>query len=250
MKLFARVVISFLIVITFSSPALPWGNAPSHGAIGNDVIQRDLVYGRINNEEIFIRATACPDIANTQLFKYFGLGYVHSLEFAEYLYDVAAQWSREDWLDTAYAWGAHLSADDVIHLHLTEEEPIHQLTELAIDTVVYYEGSPLTYVELEWEQYNVGSDCCSPWLLYLASRRYRLIHPGATLLYPWLVRMALDSLRTTINVEYGYIKAKGGPELSVWFLESIPVEVLAGEWEDHYNNSVTAAESWIRAHPE
>ncbi len=95
----------------------------------------------------------------------------------------------------------------------------------------------------------MGSDCCSPWLIYLASRRYRQIHPGATLVYPWLVRMALDSLRTTINVEYAYIKAKGGTELSDWFLETIPDEVLEGEWEDHYTESVEEAESWIHSHP-
>lgn len=244
MKIFARVVISFLILIIFNSAALPWGNAPSHFAIGNDVLQTLSSSSPIINEGLFIRANACPDIANTQLFKYFGLDYVHSLEFAEYLYDVAVEWSREDWQDIAYAWGAHLSADEVLHQHLTYQQPIHQLTEVAIDTVVYWEGSPL-YTEAEGEQYNVGSDCCSPWLIYLASRRYRQSHPGATLVYPWLVRMALDSLRTTINLEYGYIKAKGGAELSNCFLENIPDEVLEGEWGIHYDNSVNAAVNWI-----
>jgi hypothetical protein len=247
MKIFARVIISFLIVIFSNSAALPWGDAPSHFAIGYDVLQEISSSGPISNEGLFIRANACPDIANTQLFKYFGLDYVHSLGFAEDLYDVAVGWSREDWQDIAFAWGAHLSADNILHQHMTDEQPMHQLTELAIDTVVYYEGSPLqSYTELEWEQYNVGSDCCSPWLIYLASRRYRQTHPRATLVYPWLVRMALDSLRTTINLEYGYIKAKGGPELSNWFLESIPDDVLEGEWEIHYDNSVNAAVGWIK----
>ena len=189
MKILARVVIAFVIVITFKSAALPWGNAPSHIAIGKDVLDTGLLNGQISNEDLFIRANACPDIANTQLFKYFGLDYIHSLEFAERLYEVAVTSSRANWVATAYAWGIHLSADNMIHKYLTYEQPIHQLTELAIDTVVYYEGSPLN-TRLEWEQYNVGSDCCSPWLIYLASRLYRQSHPGATLVYPWLVRMA------------------------------------------------------------
>ena len=244
MKMFARVVISFLIVIISESAALPWGDAPSHFAIGEDVLQAVSSTVPIRNAGLFIRANACPDIANTQLFKYFRVDYVHSLEFATSLREVAESWSWLGWRDTAYAWGAHLSADKVLHKELTDEQPMHQLTELAIDTVVYYDVSP-PYPEVEWEQYNVSSECCSPWLIYLASRRYRETHPGVALVYPWLVRMALDSLRTTINLEYGYINAKGGPELSKWFLESIPDEVLEGDWEDHYTESVKAAVKWI-----
>ena len=238
----SRVFFSIVLVLALTGTALPWGDAPTHFSIGYDAAQAD----RVDNEDIFIRANACPDIANTQLFKSLGLGYVHSLEFAKCVYEVAnaprySFW-HPDWLATAYAWGAHIAADSVIHYFLTEEEPCHQLIEISIDTVIYYD--PLTPEMLK--VLNVSPDCCDPWLIYLASRCYRNKYPGVPLAYPWWVQMALGSLRTTIQVEYCYIEAKGGSDLSEAFLyKMVDKGYLEGNWEDHYSYSITEVLEWI-----
>jgi hypothetical protein len=243
MRILSRIVLSFFLVMTFAGTALPWGNGPTHFSIGYDV--DDIIPGYTDT---FICANACPDIAWTQVFKARGLEYVHSMEFAECVYQVALAYSPwyPEWLAAAYGWGAHLAADEVIHPYITEEQPTHQLIELSIDTIVYYDDGPPE----GWEHYNVGPDCCNPWLIYLASRLYRQEYPGVALAYPWRVFFALEGLRTTISAEYAYIQAKGSDDLSEWFLEMmIRQGNLEGDWHPYYVESVGAAQSWIGNHP-
>jgi hypothetical protein len=245
MRIASRVFFSILLVLTFTGTALPWGLV-THFSVG--IESADLIPGY---EDIFIRANACPDIAWTQIFKARGLEYVHSEEFAECLYQVAQAYSPwfPEWPATASGWGAHLAADAVIHQpdRLTEEQPIHQLIELSIDTIVYYGDT--TPAE-GWEQYNVGPDCCNPLLIYLASRLYRQNHPGVALADPLRVFFALQSLRTTISAEYAYIHAKGNDDLSAWFLERmIEQGNLGGDWYLYYLESLTAVQTWFTYHP-
>ena len=249
MRIISRTVLSCFLVLFFAGTALPWGNGPTHFSIGYDVISTDS-NGVISSEHenLFIRANSCPDIAWTRVFKARGLEYVHSMEFAEYVYQVAVAYYAwyPEWLATAYGWGAHLSADEVIHQHITEEQPTHQLIELSIDTIVYYGDGPPE----GWEQYNVGPDCCNPWLIYLASKLYRQEHPGVALVYPWRVLFALEGLRSTISAEYAYIQAKGNDDLSEWFLQlMIDQDNLEGDWHPYYDDSVDVAQTWIENHP-
>lgn len=243
MRILSRVIVSFFLVLTFAGTALPWGNAPTHFSIGYDV--GNVIPGY---RDTFVCANACPDIAWTQVFKARGLEYVHTDDFAECVYQVAQTYSpwHPEWPATALAWGVHLAADEVIHTHITDEQPTHQLIELAMDTVIFYEGSPLG-TSLDWEQYNVSTDCCSPWLIYLASRCYRKnIDHNVGLVYPWLAWTALNSLKATISIEYGYINAKNGTSLSEWFLDEMEDQgYLSGNWEVHYSHSVEAAIDWI-----
>lgn len=248
MRILSRLIVSFFLVLTFTGTALPWGNAPTHFSIGYDV--GDVIPGY---RDTFVCANACPDIAWTRVFKTRGLEYVHTGDFAECVYEVAQTYSswHPEWPATSLAWGAHLAADEVIHANITEEQPTHQLIELAVDTVIFWDGSPLPFgTSLNWEQYNVNTDCCSPWLIYLASRCYRNnIDDNVGLVYPWLVWTALNGLRSTISVEYGYIKAKSGTSLSEWFLGEMENQgFLSGIWEEHYGDSVDAAIGWINAH--
>lgn len=242
MRIASRIFFSILLVLTFTGTALPWGNGPTHFSIGCDVTQ--LI--TIDHEDIFIRANSCPDIGNTQLFKSLGLDYVHTAEFAKYVYQVAINYSvwYPEWLSMAYGYASHMISDAIFHPHITPEEPTHQLIELSIDTIYFNNKFPLRG---NWRDYNVGPDFCEPWLIYLASRRYKRHYDSTvSLAYPWRVQMALGSLRTTIEAEYCYIEAKGGDDLSWWFVERmIDQNNLDESWEDYYDCSVMRASEWI-----
>jgi len=71
-----RFLITFLalaFVILMPQTVLPWGNAPTHFSIGNDLAYTGILPAS-DNPNLFIRANVCPDLAWTQTFKTARLG--------------------------------------------------------------------------------------------------------------------------------------------------------------------------------
>jgi hypothetical protein len=171
------------------------------------------------------------------------LGYVDSKEFAECVLEVAEHYKswRPDWLDMALGFGAHVAADLPIHEAMKDlSQRTHTLIEVAVDTIIFYDFVYPNWT-LGWEQVNIGKEWCNPWLIYFASICYKKKHPEAKRVYPWLVCSAIEGLRSTLNLEYRYIKAKQGIELSEWYLEQLEQqEVEAASWEQFYNEAVDA----------
>jgi len=255
-----RFLITFLalaFVILMPRTALPWGNGPTHFSVGNDLANG--VYKGIlpasDNPNLFIRANACPDLAWTQTFKTAGLGYVHTPEFAEALYDVALRfWWKSNWRTIAHAFGAHIAADGLVHSTLLANvgEPIHSLVEVSVDTLIYYNGTPInpSTPPLVWENINVGYDACDPYLFILASRRYRERTGQAVPTIQWgNMLVAVPGLASSIAVEYAYHKLKGNTDLSEAYLQNlVNQKVLPGGFESYYGDSLEAAADWIQVH--
>lgn len=241
--------------------ALPWGNAPTHFSIGNDLANNSGYTGILpanDNPNLFIRANACPDLAWTQTFKTAGLGYVHTPDFAEALYDVAQSYPWKSWKPKwgtiARAYGAHIAADGLVHSTLLANvgELIHSLVEVSIDTLIFYNGTPLvpSTPPLVWENINVGYDACDPYLFILASRRYRERTGQVVPTIQWgNMLVAVPELATSIAAEYAYHKLKGNTDLSEAYLKNLVNQgVLPGGFESYYGDSLEVAADWIQVH--
>ncbi|GAB4362510.1 MAG: hypothetical protein Kow00128_02260 [Deltaproteobacteria bacterium] len=258
MKRFLVPSLALAFVILMSRTALPWGNGPTHFSIGNDLANNSGYAGILpagDDPTLFIRANACPDLAWTQTFKTAGLGYVHTPEFAEALYDVALRFRwKKDWAAIARAFGAHIAADGSVHSTFFADvgEPIHSLVEISIDTLIYYKGTPIDppTPPLVWENINVGYDACDPYLFILASRRYRERTGQTVPAIRWgHMLAAVPGLASSIAVEYAYHKLKGNTDLSEAYLRNLVNQgVLPGGFEPYYGDSLEAAADWIQVH--
>lgn len=251
MKAMRCVCLAVILLFPLAGTALPWGNATTHPAIAATLV-RNLPGLPILDVDLarFVRASACPDIADTQLFKSNGFGYVHSEEFANVLLGLAANDSKK--LSTAYAWGVHIAADKVGHTeYVPEPSLLHSLVEVAVDTIIYYDVKTyrdglLVPIGLNrWEDAVLRGDDCSPRLVYEASIRYQAGHIGARVIQPWQVWWATLSLGVAINGELEYIRAKGDAASSEAFLKSLGL----GPFTPALENSVGAAEVWIEGNP-
>jgi hypothetical protein len=139
-------------------------------------------------------AFLCPDLARTGLFRSKGLGYLHTLEFAEAVSAVAGGRSSfapppvpEDWKDASSRWLMHL---------MTHEAGI-------------LPGSVLLPLG---EGFSSEESPCDPQLLHKSSLEYRS-RPGngsAGVVYPYYVPMAAHELEKVIlphSVRAGRIAA-------------------------------------------
>jgi len=261
MKSTRLALVLFLPVFLFPGTAFPWGEAPTHPAIAAKIVSDDLsspvLPPEVTDLKRFVRASACPDVAETLLFRSNGFGYVHTLEFANVLREVALsdpdRWSGRE-VATAYSWGAHLAADAEGHEgFIPPAQPLHTLSEISIDTVIYYDpanydpGNPNNLLRLvgftRWEDTVPRMDDCAPALVSAAAARYkRDVDPSVKTIAAWQVWWATQSLGTAIRSEYDYIRAKGNDDASEGFLKSIGLWPFTTPLE----NSVQAAREWIR----
>jgi len=242
-----KIVLGLLLVAASTTPAFPWGNAPTHPSIGAPLVQLgiDPLLALGEKSAQFVRATASPDIANTQLFKSSGFGYVHTPEFARYLRELAGK--NLAYQATALAWVAHLAADTVAHDEYIPplQEPLQSLVEVAVDTVLYYEGfAPLsaTLASLgfsRWEDTVLRGTDCSPILVALASSQYARDHQGTPAISWVAVWWATQSLAASINAEYGYIRLKHNADTSELFLRSVGKEDFLRYWIESVGEACT-----------
>ena len=261
MRRFLVPFLAFAFVILLPRTALPWGNGPTHFSIGNDLANG--VYKGIlptsDNPNLFIRANACPDLAWTQTFKTAGLGYVHTPVFAEALYDVALSYPwkswKPNWRTIARAYGAHIAADGLVHSTFLADagEPIHSLVEISVDTLIFYNGTPIapSTPPLVWENINIGYDACDPYLFILASIRYRERTREAVPTIQWgHMLVAVPGLASSIAAEYAYHKLKGNTVLSEAYLQNLVNQgvLLPGGFESYYEKSIEEAADWIQVH--
>ena len=258
MRRFLVPFLALAFVSLMPRTVLSWGNAPTHFSIANDLANNSGYTGLLpasDNPNLFIRASACTDLAWTQTFKTAGLGYVHTPEFAEALYDVALRfWWKSNWRTIAHAYGAHIAADGVVHSTFLAivGELIHSLVEVSVDTLIFYNGTPIvpSTPPFVWENINVGDDACDPLLFILASRRYRerTGHAVPTIQLGHML-VAVPGLASSIAVEYDYHKLKGNTDLSEAFLQNLVNQgVLPGGFESYYGDSLEAAADWIQVH--
>lgn len=261
MRRFLFPFLALAFVILMPRTAFPWGNAPTHFSIGNDLANGYYkgILPTSDNPNLFIRANACPDLAWTQTFKTAGLGYIHTPDFAEALYDVALSfpWKswKPNWRTIARGYGAHTAADGWVHFHLLLNvvEPIHSLVEISIDTIIFFNGTPFipSTAPLVWENINVGYDACDPYLFILASRRYREKTGQDVPTIQWgNMLVAVPELASAIAAEYAYHKLKGNTVLSEAYLQYLVTqEVLpSGGFGDDYGHSLEAAADWLHVH--
>ncbi|HEX8043260.1 hypothetical protein [Candidatus Deferrimicrobium sp.] len=254
-----RFLIPFLalaFVILMPRTAFPWGNAPTHFSIGNDLANNHKysILPATDSPQLFIRANACPDLAWTQTFKNAGLSYIHTLAFADALYYVALEAGNSNWITIAHGYGAHIAADNTVHTTLLAnvDEPIHSLVEVSIDTIIYYNGTPIDHSKKHpaWKKINVGIDACDPDLFNRASSRYKADtdYTVPTIQW-WNMQFAVLELASSIAAEYTYHELKGNTDLSEAYLQSLVIQgVLPGPWEPVYQDSLDAAEIWIDFH--
>jgi hypothetical protein len=255
-----RFLIPFLalaFVILMPRTAFPWGNAPTHFSIGNDLANNHKysILPATDSPQLFIRANACPDLAWTQTFKNAGLSYIHTLDFANTLYAVASADGNSNWITIAHGYGAHIAADNTIHSTLlaTVGEPIHSLVEVSIDTIIYYNGTPIDHSKKHpaWKKINVGIDACDPALFILASISYQSTHPTVPTIQWWNMQFAVLELASSIAAEYTYHELKGNTNLSEAYLQSLVIQGVLPvqlQWESVYQDSLDAAKIWIDDH--
>lgn len=243
-------VLAFIILLPRT--AAPWGNAPTHFSIGNDLVYAGILPAS-DNPGLFIRAIACPDLAWTPRFTNAGLSYIHTPEFAEALSEVGNTYSwRPNWRTIARAFRVHLIADEYANIFLANvDDTTHSLVEVSVDTIIYYEGSPIETPPLVWKNINVGYDACDPYLFIFASRKYRdETGQAVPTIQWWDMLVAVPELEGSIAAEYTYHELKGNTDLSKAYLQYLVTEKkLPGAFEDYYRDSVNAAAYWIQPHP-
>ncbi len=250
-------VLAVAFVILLPCTAAPWGDAPTHFSVGNDLAYNSGYAGILpdsDNHGLFIRANACPDLAWTPTFKNAGLTYIHTPEFAEALYDVweSHPW-KSNWRAIAHGYGSHIAADAYVDTNFLADvsESTHSLVEVSVDTIIFYDGTPIVppTKPLDWEKINVGYDACDPWLFVLASTRYRQRtgQPVPTIQWGQML-LAVPELAASISAEYAYHELKGNTDLSEAYLKSL-ANVLPGPFEVYYGLSVEAAADWLQVHP-
>jgi len=133
---------------------------------------------------------------------------------------------KPNWRTIARAFGAHIAADGWVHSNFLDnaDEPIHSLVEISVDTLIYYNGTPInpSTPPLVWENINVGYDACDPTLFILASRRYREKTGQAVPTIQWgHMLVAVPGLASSIAAEYAYHKLKGSTVLSEAYLRNL-----------------------------
>lgn len=237
------------------SPVLAWGNAPTHFSILSDLVNDNgsLPPAITAHPQVFVQAAAAPDIAWTALFRTTGRTYVHTPEFAGSLLAVAQDDAERA---MAYAWGAHLAADAVGERsetnpdgYIPEAEPLHQLVEVAVDTVIFYDHAsfPPPFGFPSWDRVNVNFDAD---LLFRASLHYYRKVRRVPLVWPWVATQALQSLRTSIAAEYDYLKLKKDASLSLAFLRDLAEKGVlpSADFGGAYEEAVGAARDWIAGH--
>lgn len=180
----------------------------------------------------YVAALICPDIASTDLFGSGELEYIHSLEFAEAVYNVATGNSRyspreipAEWLTTAYAWGAHLAASNTM------------------PTLTVAGPAPARRTLPE------GRDGCSPLLLFRASLEYRSSsgHEEIQLAYPYKIRAASKRLLEEIAGTTAFASAQSPTATS---MQGPGGTTGRSEADVRYRESITSAVRWISEHRE
>jgi len=180
----------------------------------------------------YVAALICPDIASTDLFGSGELEYIHTIEFAEAVYDVATGNSRyspretpAEWLTTAYAWGAHLAASNTM------------------PTLTVAGPAPSKRILPE------GRDGCSPLLLFRASLEYRSAtgHEEIQLAYPYRIRAASKRLLEEIAGTTALAAAQSSSATS---MQGVQGTTGNSEAEVCYRESITSAIRWISEHRE
>ena len=230
-------------------PALAWGIAPTHYSMLYDLLNDDgdLPEAITANPQAFVQAAVGPDLAWTPLFRTTGRSYIHSLEFAESLYAVA---KNDMELAMAYGFGAHLAADAAGEVSasnpngfIPEAEPLHQLVEVAMDTVIFY-TFPLPDTLSSWDQVYPSFDAN---LLFRASIYYSRQVERVPLVWPWMAQQALRTLEATTNAEFDYLELKQDPCLSLAFLNELAGKGLlpSADFMAYYDLAVEAAGTWI-----
>lgn len=246
-----------LLFIGLVGQAWGWGSAPTHFSVANDLLNGKGQMPPVDNEELFLRANALPDLAGTSIFRTSGRDYVHTQEFAQAIHTAACKAGRTDWQDVAQAWRCHLAADAIAHEQLLPNvgAVLHSLAEGAVDTIIFFEGSPLETLPLPWSQVNVDVGWLNPRglnlprLLYLASLEYKKTHPGAQPVYGYLTAAALPIIQMSIQAEYDYIQAHGNPQSSQEFLDRLKTaKLLPGDWRPYYELSVES-QTWFAGCP-
>jgi hypothetical protein len=252
-----RLISATVLALTLAAPipALAWGDAPTHFSLSAELVNEagSLPEAIAAHPQVFVQAAAAPDIASTALFLTTGRTYVHTLEFAESLLAVAQNDAERA---MAYAWGAHVAADAVAHRsetnpegYIPEAQPLHQLVEVAVDTVIFYDHTdfPPPFDLTSWDQVNVSFDAN---LLFRASLHYYHKVRRVPLVWPWVATQALQSLKTAITAEYDYIKLKKDASLSLAFLKDLAAKgILPSEdFRESYQESLVAAKYWIAGH--
>lgn len=180
----------------------------------------------------YVAALICPDIASTDLFGSGELEYIHTIEFAEAVYNVATGNSRyspreipAEWLTTAYAWGAHLAASNTM------------------PTLTVAGPAPAERTLPE------GRDGCSPLLLFRASLEYRSAsgHEEIQLAYPYRIRAASKRLLEEIAGTTALAAAQSPTATSMQGTEGTTGSSGA---EVRYRESIESAIRWISEHGE
>ena len=246
-----RLALIAALVLTLAAPipALAWGIAPTHYSILSDLLYNDggLPAAITDHPQDFFQAAIGPDIAWTPLFSTTGRSYVHSFEFAASL--LAVSKSDSD-LAMAYAWGAHLAADATGEVsptnpggYIPEAEPLHELVEVAMDTVVFYTFPPPKDLS-SWDQVDISFNAD---LLFRASIHYYQEVERVPLVWSWMADRALKTVKTTLATELDYIKLKQDACLSLAFLKSLADKGIlpSADFIPYYNDSVDAAAAWI-----
>ncbi|HWS15729.1 MAG TPA: hypothetical protein VN450_05995 [Candidatus Methylomirabilis sp.] len=123
----------------------------------------------------------CPDLASTELFRSKGLGYVHTLEFAEAVATVARGASPfapqpvpPEWNSVAGQWYLHLAAHDA-------------------------EASAGHPPPVQWKRFSADEEPCDPVLLHKASLEYRARHGNAGVVYPYFVKIGAVELEERVG---------------------------------------------------
>jgi hypothetical protein len=246
-----RLFLTAAVALTLAAPvpAFAWGGSPTHYSILYDLLSNssslpDAITG---NPQAFVKAAVTPDLAWTPIFNTTGRNYVHTMDFAKSLLGAARNDSE---MAMAYAWGAHLAADLAGERsganpsgYIPEVEPMHQLVEVAVDTVIFYTFPP-PYGLTSWDQVTINID---PKLLFRASINYSQQMGQVPLVWPWMVNQALNGLKTANTAEFDYIKLKKDACLSLTFLKELTGKGIlpSADFEGYYDQSVDAAAAWV-----
>lgn len=247
-----RLVLSTAVALMLAAPipALAWGGiAPTHYSMLYDLFNddADLPEAITANPQAFVQAAVGPDLAWTPLFRTTGCSYIHSLEFAESLYAIA---ENDTELAMAYAWGAHLATDAAGEVSATnpnnfipEAEPLHELVEAAMDTVIFYTFPPPDDLS-SWDQVYPSFNAS---LMFRASIYYSRQVERVPLVWPWMADRALKTLGAVTKAEFDYLNLKNDPYLSLAFLDELASKGLlpSADFMAYYDLAVEAAGAWI-----
>ena len=201
-----------LALFLFSGSALAGYDKPTAKGSLDNVPRSGMLSNGVDTVP-FLRSCLCPDIAITPLFRSGGLGYVHTVEFAESVYAVASGASRyspedlpREWMATANSWWTHVAVKENATIHMSPAtETLRRTGEANLPDGSLHEIRLLspTGQEIDLEQAGLTGESCSPSLLFRASLEYRWRtgNPDAKLVYPHKVRTATRSLEDSIHAK-------------------------------------------------